>query len=242
MPLRDHFRPPLSKRKSWEGFHGQWPAKIVEGLNAKLPPEYEAEPRVHLGAAFEIDVAAYEAGTVESYTPTLPNNGSIATAAWSPPRPALLLDADVPAPSEYEVLVYDVAHERRLVAVVELVSPGNKDLPENRRAFVQKCDALLLKGVCVAIVDIVTVRAANLYRDLTELIGASGATAVDTAIYAVACRGLRNGDRWRVEAWQHELAIGQPLPTLPLWLTEQMSVPLDLEASYEETCRVLRIR
>jgi Protein of unknown function (DUF4058) len=242
MPLRDHFRPPLSKRKSWEGFHGLWPGKIVEGLNAKLPPEYEAEPHVHLGAAFEIDVAAYESGTAEAWTPTLPENGGLATAAWSPPRPALLLDADVPAPSEYEVLVYDVAHERRLVAVVELVSPGNKDRPENRRAFVQKCDALLLKGVCVAIVDIVTVRAANLYRDLTELIGASGAAAVDTPVYAVACRGLRNGDRWRVEAWQHELVVGQPLPTLPLWLTETTFVPLDLEASYEENCRVLRIR
>ena len=29
MPLRDHFRPPLADRRSWEGFHGQWPAMIV---------------------------------------------------------------------------------------------------------------------------------------------------------------------------------------------------------------------
>ena len=35
--------------------------------------------------------------------------------------------------------------------------------------------------------------------------------------------------------------LGQPLPTLPLWLDEDLSVPLDLEESYEETCRVLRI-
>jgi hypothetical protein len=37
------------------------------------------------------------------------------------------------------------------------------------------------------------------------------------------------------------LAIGQPLPTLPLWLADDRSVPLELEASYEETCRILRI-
>ena len=30
-------------------------------------------------------------------------------------------------------------------------------------------------------------------------------------------------------------------PTLPLWLAGNLSVPLDLEASYEETCKVLRI-
>jgi hypothetical protein len=32
------------------------------------------------------------------------------------------------------------------------------------------------------------------------------------------------------------------LPTLPVWLTDSLAVPLELEASYEETCRILRIR
>jgi len=39
----------------------------------------------------------------------------------------------------------------------------------------------------------------------------------------------------------HPLAIGQPLSTLLLWLAEDFAVPLDLESSYEETCRILRI-
>jgi hypothetical protein len=38
------------------------------------------------------------------------------------------------------------------------------------------------------------------------------------------------------------LALGQPLPTLPLWLADDLAIPLELEPSYEETCRVLRIR
>jgi hypothetical protein len=37
MPLRDHFRPPLADRRSWEGFHGGWPMMIVQGLNRTLP-------------------------------------------------------------------------------------------------------------------------------------------------------------------------------------------------------------
>jgi hypothetical protein len=41
--------------------------------------------------------------------------------------------------------------------------------------------------------------------------------------------------------WTHTLALGTPLPTLPLWLAENFAVPLELELSYEETCRVLRI-
>jgi len=37
MPLRDHFRPPVSKQASWEGFHGMWPASIVQQLRKPLP-------------------------------------------------------------------------------------------------------------------------------------------------------------------------------------------------------------
>src|SRR5262249_48761930 len=142
MPLRDHFRPPLDDRHSWEGFHGQWPAMIVLRLSTHLPAEYVAEPRVHLGSAFEIDVAAYETeDTAPRWTPTSEAGGGTATLAWAPPRPTVLLETDLPTPSEYEVLVYDVRHGRRLVAAVELVSPSNKDRPEHRRALVPKCAA-----------------------------------------------------------------------------------------------------
>jgi hypothetical protein len=36
-----------------------------------------------------------------------------------------------------------------------------------------------------------------------------------------------------LQAWSHVLTVGQPLPTLPLWLTADLVVPLDLEQSYE---------
>ncbi len=38
MPLRDHFRPPVSKKASWEGFDGMWPATIIQQLRKQLPP------------------------------------------------------------------------------------------------------------------------------------------------------------------------------------------------------------
>jgi hypothetical protein len=59
--------------------------------------------------------------------------------------------------------------------------------------------------------------------------------------YAVAARWTHEGTAWRLETWAHPLAVGQPLPTLPLWLAGELAVPLYLEATYEETCRVLRI-
>jgi hypothetical protein len=37
MPLRDHLRPPISNRSSWQGFHGGWPMTIVQHLVTRRP-------------------------------------------------------------------------------------------------------------------------------------------------------------------------------------------------------------
>jgi hypothetical protein len=217
---------------------------IVIGLSRKLPQPYVAEPRVHLGTAFEIDVAAYEedhGGFSSAGEGDV--GGGVATAVWAPPRPTLSVATDLPDMDEYEVLIYDDEGGRRLVAAVEIVSPSNKDRPEHRRVFVAKCAALLQDRVCVAIVDVVTTRNFNLYSDLLELFGLRDpAFANDSpSLYAVACRWVRKKDAGLLETWAHPLAIGQPLPTLPLWLANDLAVPLELEPTYEETCRVLRL-
>lgn len=243
MPLRDHFRPPLDNKTSWEGFHGQWPAMLVMALAPKLPRRYVAEPRVHLGTYFEIDVASYEGDEASAVSSAGPENGGVATAVWAPPRPTFEVATDLPDQDEYEVRVYDARRQRRLVAAVEIVSPANKDRPETRRAFVAKCAALLQQHVSVAIIDLVTTRQFNLYGDLLELIGQADPSLAPQAppLYAATCRWARAGDAWRLRAWAHGVGIGQPLPTLPLWLADNLAVPLELEASYEETCRILRI-
>ncbi len=247
MPLRDHFHPPLSERRSWEGFHGQWPAMVVIDLAQRLPRHYIAEPQVHLGSSVGIDVAAYEyeAGGGEPSSPggARENGGGVTTALWAVPSPALSVVTDLPAQDAYEVRVYDTRSGRRLVAAVEIVSPSNKDRPEHRRLFVAKCAALLQNGVSIAIVDLVSTRSSNLYGKLMAFLGETDPSLgeVPPGIYAVACRSIKREDGWHLESWTHPLAIGMPLPTLPLWLEEGLAVPLELEASYEETCRVLRI-
>src|SRR5262249_12340802 len=128
-------------------------------------------------------------------------------------------------------------------AAVELVSPANKDRPEHRRLFVAKCAALLQQRVALAIIDLVTARDFNLYAELLEILNQSDPSLGRSppSLYAVCCR-WRAQERTRLlEAWHHPPSPGQPLPTLPLWLTDTFAVPLELEASYEQTCRDLRI-
>ena len=225
MPLRDHFRPPLADRRRWDMLLGQWPAMIVVGLSRLLPERDVAGPRIHLGSAGEFD-----------------DGRGLATALLAPPRPTLAVATDPPGQDTYEVRVHDTESGQRLVAAVEIVSPANKDRPDHRRAFVAKCAALLHEGVSVAIVDLVTTRTANLYRELMEFLGQTDTSFPDgsPSLYAVAIRWSNKADRWMLEAWVNPLTLGRPLPTLPLWLAEDFAVPLELEPSYEETCRILR--
>jgi hypothetical protein len=76
-----------------------------------------------------------------------------------------------------------------------------------------------------------------------ELMGQTDAAleAKPPTVYAAACRTTRRDHQWLVETWFHPLELAQRLPTLPLWLADNLAVPLDLEASYEETCRILRL-
>lgn len=242
MPLRDHFRAPLDNITSWEGFHAQWPAVMVQHLKKKLPPGYVAEPRIHRGTQVEIDVATFEKDESPSHTWSN-GNGGVATAVWAPATPSVAVETTLPDFDEYEVRVYDAKRGRQLVAAVELVSPANKDRPEHRNVFVAKCAALLQKGVAVSIVDLVTVRDFNLYADLLAFIGHNDPNlGIDPpGIYGASCRWIQREKRSILEAWSHILELGQPLPTLPLWLGADLVVPLELEQSYEQACSDLCI-
>jgi len=67
---------------------------MVQQLCKVLPAQYTAEPRVHWGAYYEIDVCAFEEERFQRRSMS-PENGSeaVATAVWAPPEPTLSVDA-----------------------------------------------------------------------------------------------------------------------------------------------------
>ena len=172
MPLRDHFHSPVDDIISWEGFHGQWPAMIVLNLTRRLPRRFVAAPRVHSGQFIEIDVGTFEKDEAElpSWEAPNDNGGGVATAVWAPPTPTLAVATDLPAQDEYEVRVYDAKRRHRLVAAIEIVSPGNKDRAGSRRTFAAKCAGYLKHGIGLAVIDVVTSRSANLHEELFEVL------------------------------------------------------------------------
>ncbi len=232
MPLLDHFRPPLSRERHWEAFHAAWAGSIADALNRVLPPGYFAEELTHVGASAEIDVA-----TFEPTTPATPLNGTggvaVAPAVWAPPAPRAVVPAAFA--DDFEVRVFSGRSGPTLVAAIELVSPANKDRPEARRAFAAKCASYLHGGVALVILDVVTDRRATLHHDVLDLLAAAdGRLRDDPPLYAAAYRPVRREERTEVEVWAEPLAVGDRLPTLPLWLDAVTALPVDAEATYTD--------
>jgi hypothetical protein len=142
------------------------------------------------------------------------------------------------SPDTFEVRVVE-ERGQRLVAAIELISPRNKDRREARQAFIRKCATYLEDEISLIVVDVVTTRLANLHQELIGLF-TEPESGDFPDLYAVAYKN-RKSERWHLELWPAPLAVGAVLSKLPLWLTPDLAVPLDLEASYEETSRVLHI-
>jgi hypothetical protein len=238
MPLLDHFHPPLSVRRRWESFHATWTVGLGDALSPKLPEGYFVEVQTHAGATVEIDVATFEdsspardgarAGTG---TATLP------APASTLPIPVLTMPAVFP--EGFEVRVFSTRTGPNLVAAIEIVSPANKDRPDTRRAFAAKCASYLYQGVSLIVVDVVTERSANLHNETMRLMQAADCYHMpgDVPLYAVAYRPVRRDQKPEIDLWPVSLVLGENLPVLPLVLSWEHSILVDLEATYADACR-----
>jgi hypothetical protein len=238
MPLLDHFHAPVASTHSWESFHGRWAGALADALNRLLPPRFLAESLVHAGTSVAADVVEWEL----TRDPALGGNGEggVAVQTWAPPDVAQTVSLTFP--DEIQVQVYDLHLDRRLVGVIELVSPSNKHDDAERRSFAGKCAAYLKRGVGLIVVDVVTSRRANLHRELLDLLNQSGASAlVQTDLYATAYRPCQRGGQGQLDIWAEPLTVSQPLPVLPLALRGAFVVPVNLEATYTETRQVSRL-
>jgi hypothetical protein len=241
--LLDHFHPPLSTVRHWESFHARWAAAMADVLNdTLLPGEYFVEVQVHVGSRVAVDVGTF------AYTSTYidhAHRASMATATlaahlWAPPAPAMRIPTVFP--DSLEVLIFSTEAGPTRVAAVELVSPGNKDREEHRRAFAAKCSSYVQQGIGLMIVDIVTNRQANFHNAFVRLFHAGESFLLpEELLYATAYRPVRREDTDEIEVWPATLTVGQSLPVLPLPLDKALCVPLDLGATYGEACQRSRL-
>jgi hypothetical protein len=249
MPLYDHFHKPLLETRQWISFHARWATAIADDLNRRLPRRFLAEAPFSLGKFASADVAEIdeEHGHVHGASNGAPygeTNGGVAVAAkpvvYTPPKPDATFSADFPP--EVIVEIRDLQRTRKVLAVIEIVSPGNKDDDNARLAFGGKCLSYLANGIGLLVLDIVTLGSENLHNVMMQLAhqerhGFEG----NPQTYAASYRpGVRKREDI-VDVWRWPLSVGEKLPAVPLALSGVGCIELDLEATYSEACERNRI-
>jgi len=211
-----------------------WIAELLRWVKPRLPAGYRAyvgtSPTVGIGAPERPDLGVRlwpddtKAGSPNG--PTLP---SLATDA---PDQEIAVASLETSPGLMMTL------EGRLVAVVELVTPRDKDRTAARDAYLGKYLGYLLEGVHLLLVDVHRRPLSFSFADrLAVELGMEQPSL--PAPYAVSYRVGETapmGGKF-LALWRRPLEFGQQLPTLPLPLTVEQAVAVDLEATYGNAAR-----
>lgn len=220
----------------WRSFHNHWIVRLVEYLNEDLlPPGFQARP-TELLVGIEPDVLLLQdADRAESDSPS----ASPSTLGQATSTSVLPLPAELPM-----VGIYSAYDTTRLVAVIELVSPGNKDRPEAVQGFVEKVVFLLQEGVHVMVVDIIRLPRLAMRRAILKRLGLTDAQTVSQGAWVASYCALPESDphpHLQIREWAHMVEVNAPLPELPLFLRKDQNwVMVDLERTYQATLRAGR--
>ena len=121
----------------------------------------------------------------------------------------------------------------RIIALIEIVSPGNKDTDAMLEAFLDKAVAALQRGYHLLILDLWPpsgIDPAGIHGALWPMIGGASYTApsdrpLTLAAYAARAPGL-------FTAYVEPLRIGSQLAEMPLFLSPERYINVPLELTY----------
>ena len=131
-----------------------------------------------------------------------------------------------------ETAVY-VERQGRLIAAVELISPRNKDRPIARSAYLARYLGYLLEGAHLVLIDVHRRPAGFSFADhiATELHLQQPSVLPPMAVSYRVGEPAATGGRL-LAIWRRPMTVGDTLPAIPLPLTPEQEVTLDLDQTY----------
>ena len=213
-------------------FHLSWLAEIKRTLNAGLLPTGYYALAEQIAGGFGPDVLTLQQPVYGSLTAEAEPCGGIAVAE-APPKVRFHARAEIDIyAAKAKKITIRHRSDHKVIAIIEIVSPGNKNGQTEFAAFVQKADEALLSGIHLLIVDLFppTVRdPQGIHRAIWGKEGDGDfALPKDKPLTCVSYVGYPG-----VEVYLDPVAVGDLLPDMPLFLTPQVYVPVPLEATYD---------
>jgi hypothetical protein len=219
-------------------FHNEWLTEISNALNGgRLPRDYYALIEQHAGQSIA-DILTLHTGSKAPDSP--PMQGGVAVAE-SPPRvrrTQIFAELRPPRKTRRRTLTIRHVTGHRIIALLEVVSPANKDRLRHVTQFARKVAATLHAGIHVLVVDLF----APGKHDSEGMHGAiaqwldEGAEPYDLPAGETLTLASYVGAT-RPVAYLEHLATGGILPEMPLFLDAQRYVRVPLETTYQAAYR-----
>jgi Protein of unknown function (DUF4058) len=234
MPIQDWTR---VNTGTWHDFHLAWIAEIRNALNGGLLPSSYYAQAEQIAGPLGLDVLTLQAPDFVPEPGTeIPTDGGL-TVTKVPPQARLFAEAEM---NEYilnrRTLVIRHSSGDRIIALLELVSPGNKAALYALRSFVDKAVEALFRGYHLLIVDLFPPST----RDPQGIHGAIWAE-ISTAAFR-----LPPGEPLTLAAYSagpvkrayiEPTAIGRELIEMPLFLEPEIYINVPLEETYMSAYR-----
>lgn len=213
-------------------FHQEWISKICASLNSGLlPPGFYALEEQVTGD-FGPDVLTLQ---VPSNGPadTPPPGGHPVAVATAPPQVWYRTKAEIDIyAAKANVIRIRHTSDHRVIAVVEIVSPGNKRSKQNLFAFVDKAEAMIRNGIHLLVIDVFppsTRDPQGIHREIWNRI-------IDNDFVLPADRPLTLASYSAgliQEAFVEPTRFGAKLIDMPVFLTPAEYISVPLEPTYQ---------
>jgi hypothetical protein len=214
---------------TFHAFHLVWVGQLQTALNGGLLPSgYYALAEQHAGSAIP-DMLTLHTSPADV---RLPLPSGVATVTKTRPRAQHKLAARASPKGKRRTIAIRHVSGHRIVALVEIVSPANKDRRRSVTELVNKAVAALQLGIHVSVVDLLPPGR----HDPSGLHGAvwdrfDPETPYElTAERPLTLAAYAAGKPPR--AYVNHLAVGDRMPEMPLFLTADHYVDLPLEETY----------
>lgn len=211
-------------------FHGTWMIELKKILNAGvLPSDYYALSE-QIAGGLGPDVLTLQKPNTEE-APLDDPRGGIAVAT-APPKVRFHARAELDLyAAKARRLVIRHRSNHRVIAMLEIVSPGNKGNRHGLRAFVEKAIAALRAGVHLLIVDLFPPGPRDpqgIHKAIWDEVIENDFTLPQDKPLTLAAYSADQFPEYFVEP----VAVGDNLPEMPLFLAPDIYVSVPLEASY----------
>jgi hypothetical protein len=228
MPIHDWTRVDAGL---FHNFHQRWISALCDAFNTGgLPPDYFAlaEQKVQVPIP---DVLTLKLGQADEAEGAGTSPLAVTTA---PPRTQLVRRNEA---NSYARKADRVAVRHRhgdIVAVIEIVSPGNKGSRNELRAFVQKAADLIRQGVHLLVIDLFPPSRRDpqgIHKALWDEFEEEDVELPPGKPLTLAAYDAGP----QLVAYVEPVGVGDVLPDMPVFLRTGYYVPAPLEATYRAT-------